>query len=58
MAAGAYKIFPDDTLATITTTLFSVIADNIVVIVSVIALGVGVVFVVRHFSKATKRIKA
>ena len=53
-----YTIFPAETLATSTTTLFAGIADNILVIVGVIALGVGVAFVTRHFAKAHNKIKA
>lgn len=53
-----YTIFPASTLQTITTTLFAVIASNIVVIIGVLALAVGVTFVTRHFHKSTKKIKA
>lgn len=56
--AGDYAVFPTDTLATITSTLFQVIADNIGIVIGVLALGIGVTFVVRHFSKSTKKIKA
>jgi len=58
MAAGDYTVFPTTTLSTITTTLFQVIADNITVVIGVVALGVGVAFVMRWFNKSHKKIKA
>lgn len=56
--AGDYAVFPTDTLATITTTLFQVIADNVTVLVAIVALAIGVVFVMRWFNKSHKKIKA
>jgi len=52
------QVLPATTLATITETFGETLAANAVVIVGVIALAVGITFVVRWFNKGTKRIKA
>lgn len=53
-----YTILPANTLTTMVTQLFAVIADNVLVIVGVVALAVGIRFVTRWFSKATSKVKA
>jgi len=52
------EIIPAAAATTLTTTLTTFVADNAVAIVGVIALGVAVSFVVRWFTKGTRRIKA
>lgn len=51
-------IFPTDTVADLTAGLTSTISGNIAVIIGVVALAVGITFVVRWFNKSTKKIKA
>jgi len=50
------QILPDDTFLRFTDTLSSFITSNALVVVSVIALGVAIAFVVRWFNSGTRRI--
>jgi len=52
------EIFPATTVADLTAGLTATLADNIVVIIGVVALSVAITFVVRWFTKSTRRIKA
>lgn len=51
-------ILPATTVTDITTQFGSVVSDNAVVIIGVLALGIGVGFVMRWFNKSTKKLKA
>jgi len=52
------QVIPADSAETLTETLTTFVTQNAGVIVAVIAIGVGVAFVVRWFHKGTRRIKA
>lgn len=52
------EILPATTVTTLTTTLTTFVTENAAIVIGVIALGVGVAFVVRWFHKGTRRIKA
>lgn len=52
------EVLPPATVTTLTGQVTSVIADNAVVVVGVIAFGVAIAFVIRWFNKGTRRIKA
>lgn len=49
-----YGIFPVSTLSTILSTLIAVISDNVIIIIGVLALAVGIVFVMNWFKNQTK----
>ena len=51
-------IIPATAATDLGTQLFAVIGANVVAIVGVIFLGVAVTFVLRWFSKSTRRVKA
>lgn len=52
------EILPASAVTDFTTQLTATLAENVGVIVGIIALGVAVAFVVRWFNKGTRRIKA
>lgn len=52
------EVLPATTVTVLTTQLTTFITDNALIIVGVIALGVGLAFVLRWFNKGTRRIKA
>lgn len=51
-------ILPATTVTTLTTTLQEYLTDNALIVIGVVAVAVAVAFVVRWFTKSTRRIKA
>lgn len=52
------EILPATTVASLTATLQDYLTDNALIVVGVIGVAVAVAFVVRWFTKSTRRIKA
>lgn len=52
------EILPATTLTVVTTQVTEALADNALIIVGVLAFGVGLSLVMRWFNKSTRRIKA
>lgn len=51
-------LIPATTVTVLTTTVGDIVAANALVIVGVLATGVGIAFAMRWFNKATRRVKA
>lgn len=51
------EIFPETTVTTITTGLSTALDENVGVILAVLALGIGIRFVMRFFNKSAKKVK-
>lgn len=52
------ELLPATTVTVLTTTVGDLVAANALIIVGVLATGVGIAFAMRWFNKSTRRIKA